>query len=95
MARRIHILPAEYRATVRSRTVADSHAALCNELEHLRAEIKRLDSLNIFKDEKLLDAARFLEDVLRHNKPQSIGQLKRLISRLKGAANREQGGLPE
>ena len=95
MARQIQLLPAEYKSSIRPRTVEDHHAALCRELEHLRAENKRLEGLIAFKDEKLLDTARFLEDVLRENKPQSIDGIKRRISQLKGAVDRERGGLPE
>jgi len=57
VARRIQLLPAEYKSSIRPRTVKDHHAALCRELEHLRAEIKRLEGLVSFKDEKLLDTA--------------------------------------
>lgn len=92
---RIHLLPPEYKATVRHRTVEDAHAAMCTELAHLRAEIKRLEAIVKFKDGVLLHAARFFEDVLRENKPQSIDRVKRLISQLKGASDREQGGLPD
>lgn len=95
MSRRIQILPANYKSDVRPRTDEDRQLALCNELQHLRQEIKRLRGLNAFKDDKLLYAARFLEDVLRENKPQSIEFIKRLISQLKGAVDRIQGGLPE
>ena len=95
MARLVHLLPPEYKSTVRHRTVADAHAALAAELGRLRSEIKRLESVVKFKDGVLLHTARFFEDVLRENKPQSIDRMKRLISQLKGAADREQGGLPE
>jgi hypothetical protein len=95
VARRIHLLPPEYKSSFRPRTVEDRHAALCTELEHLRAEIKRLQGLISFKDERLLDTARFFEDILRENKPQSIDRVKRLISQLKGAVDRYRGGLPE
>jgi hypothetical protein len=93
--RQIHLLPPEYKSSVRPRTVEDQHAALCTELEHLRAEIKRLEGVISFKDEKLIDTARFFEDVLRENKPQSIERIKRLVSQLKGAVERYRGGLPE
>lgn len=94
MARQIQLLPAGYKSSIRPRT-EDHHAALCRELEYLRAELKRLEGLIVFKDETLLDTARFFEDVLRENKPQSIDGIKRRISQLKGAADRERGGLPE
>jgi hypothetical protein len=93
MPRRIQLLPVQYKASFQPRTVEEHHLALCTELEHLRAEIKRLEGLVSFKDEKLLDTARFFEDVLRENKPQSIDRIKRLISQLKGAADRYRGGL--
>ena len=95
MARKIQILPAQYRSTVRARTVEDRHAALVSELSHLRAELKRLEGVIKFKDDMLLRTAVFFENILRSNEPQSIDGIKRLISQLKGAANREQGGLPE
>ncbi len=95
MSRRIQLLPPEYKATVQHRTVEDNHRALCSELARLHAEIKRLESVIKFKDGVLIYAARFFEDVLRDNEFQSIDRLKRLISQLKGAADREQGGLPE
>jgi hypothetical protein len=95
VARRIQFLPPEYKPTVRHRTAEDRRAALCRELEYLRSEIKRLKGLIAFKDEALLDQARFLEEVLANNKRQSIEGLKRRISRVKGAADREQGGLPK
>jgi len=93
VAREIQLLPASYRSTVKHDTVEAQHAAMCRELEHLRSEIKRLQGLIAFKDEKLLYTVRFFEDVLRENKPQSIDFVKRLISQLKGAAERQQGGL--
>jgi ABC-type transporter Mla subunit MlaD len=93
VARHIQLLPPEYKSTARPRTIEDSHAAL--ELERLRSELKRLEGVSAFKDEALLHAIRFFEGVLRENQPQSIGQLKRLVSRLKGAIDRECGGLPE
>ena len=74
---RIQILPPQYKASIQPRTEI---LAFCNELAHLRAEIKRLEGLMAFKDEKLVDTARFFEDVLRENKPQSIDRIKRLIS---------------
>lgn len=93
-AKQIYFLPQEYKRPVRVRTAEDRQAALCNELEYLRSENKRLTGLIAFKDEKLLYVIRFLEDVLRQNKPQSMDFIKRLISRLKGAVDRERGGLP-
>ena len=95
MPRRLQHLPPEYKSTARPRTIEDTHAALCAELERLRLELKRLHGVSAFKDEALLYAVRFFEDVLRENQPQSIGQLKRLVSRLKGAIDHECGGLPE
>ena len=95
MARHLHLLPPEYKSTARPRTIEDTHAALCAELERLRLELKRLQGVMAFKDEALLYAVRFFEDVLRQNQPQSIAQLKRLVSRLKGAVDRDHGGLPE
>lgn len=95
MARHLQLLPPEYKSTARPRTIEDSNAALCTEVGRLRSEVKRLEGVSTFKDEVLLYAARLLEDVLRTNRPQSIGQLKRLVSRLKGAADRDRGGLPE
>ena len=95
MTRKIHVLPPEYKSVARPRTIEDQHAALCAELEHLRAEIKRLEGVISFKDEKLIDTARFFEDILRENKPQSIERVKRFVSQLKGAADRYRGGLPE
>ena len=93
--KRIFLLPPEYKAAAKPRTVEDQHRARATELAHLRAEIKRLESVNKFKDGVLLHAARLLEDVLRYNNPMGIERLKRLVSQLKGAAAREQGGLPE
>ena len=95
MPRRLQLLPSEYKSTARPRTIEDTHAALCAELERLRLELKRLQGVMGFKDQALLYAVRFFEDILRENQPQSIGQLKRLVSRLKGAVDRDQGGLPE
>ena len=95
MPRQIHLLSPEYRSTARPRTAEDRHAALCRELEHLRSELKRLRGVISFKDETLLYTARFFEDILRENKPQSIERVKRLISQLKRAVDRERGGLPE
>jgi hypothetical protein len=95
VARYIQILPPEYRSTARPRTIEDSHAALCTELQRLRSEVKRLEGVAAFKDESLRYAVRFFEDLLRENKPQKIDQVKRLVSRLKGAIDRECGGLPE
>lgn len=95
MPRKIHLLPPEYRSTVRQYTAEDRHAALCRELEYLRSEVKRLESLIRFKDLTLLRTAGFFEEILRDNTPQSIEGLKRRISQLKGAVDREQGGLPE
>ncbi len=94
-AKQIYFLPREYKRPVTARTAEDRQAALCNELEYLRSENKRLTGLIAFKDEKLLDVVRFFEEVLRENKPQNIDFIKRLISRLKGAIDRERGGLPE
>ena len=93
MPRRIQLLPSQYKASIQPRTIEERHLAFCTELAHLRAEVKRLEGLISFKDEKLLDTARFFEDVLRENKPQSIERIKRLISQLKGAADRYRGGL--
>lgn len=93
MARTIRILPSNYKSVVQPRTVEEHHAALCNELQYLREENKRLRSLITFKDGVLLYAARFFEDLLRSNEEQSIDFVKRLISQLKGAADRQQGGL--
>jgi hypothetical protein len=90
---RIQILPPQYKASIQPRTDEERILAFCNELAHLRAEIKRLEGLIAFKDEKLVDTARFFEDVLRENKPQSVDHIKRLISQLKGAADRYRGGL--
>ena len=91
MSRHLQILPPEYKSTARPRTVEESHAALRAELERLRSELKRVEGVSAFKGEALLYAVRFFEDVLRENQPQSIGQLKRLVSRLKGAVDRDQG----
>jgi hypothetical protein len=93
--KRIFLLPPEYKAAVQPRTVEDQHRVRATEIAHLRAEIKRLESVNKFKDGVLLHAAGLLEDVLRYNNPMGIERLKRLVSQLKGAAAREQGGLPE
>jgi hypothetical protein len=93
--RHLQILPPEYKSTARPRTIEDSNAALCVELQRLRSEVKRLEGISAFKDETLVYAARFVEDILRTNQQQSIQQLKRLVSRLKGAVDRDQGGLPE
>jgi len=95
VARSIRLLPTEYKSVARLRTVEDRHAALCSELGHLRAEVKRLEGVIKFKDDVISDQVRFLEGVLRENKEQSIEGMKRRISRLKGALDREQGGLPE
>ena len=92
---RIHLLPTEYKAAVRPVTAEDRHFALCRELEYLRSEIKRLRGVNSFKDETLLYMARLLEDQLREPKPLTIERVNRLISQLKGAVDRERGGLPE
>lgn len=93
MAREIQLLPPTYRSAVKHETLEGRHAALCCELEQLRAEIKRLEKVSEFKSGVLLDTARFFEEILRNNNPQSIEGLKRLVSRLKGAADRQQGGL--
>ena len=69
--------------------------SLCRELGHLKSEIKRLKSIIAFKDRTLLYEVRFLEEVIRDGKPQTMLALRRRISRLKGALDREQGGLPD
>jgi hypothetical protein len=73
--------------------VEDRHRALVAELSHLRSELKRLQSIIKFKDGVLLDQVHFFESVLRENGYQSIEGLKRRISQIKGAMDREQGGL--
>jgi hypothetical protein len=93
MPRRIQILPSQYKASIQPRTIEERNVAFCTELAHLRAEIKRLEGLIAFKDETLIHTARFFEDLLRENEPQSIDRIKRLISQLKGAADRYRGGL--
>jgi len=95
MARRIHLLPPEYKTSVRPVTAEDRHFALCRELEYLRSEIKRLKGINSFKNEMLLYMARLLEDQLREPEPLTFERVKRLISQLKGAVDRERGGLSE
>ena len=95
MARRIQILPPEYKAASQPRTVEERHRSLVAELSYLRSELKRLQGIIKFKDGVLLDQVHFFEAVLRDNGQQSIEGLKRRISRLKGAMDREQGGLPE
>jgi hypothetical protein len=89
----VHLLPREYKAASRSRTVEDRNRSLISELGYLRGELRRLRGVIAFKDQTLLSTARFFEDILRENKPQSIEGLKRWVSRLKGAVDREQGGL--
>ena len=95
MARQVQLLHPEYRSGAQPRTVEDRNRALAAELGHLRAEVKRLESIIKFKDGVLLDQVRFFETILRENEHQSIEGLKRRISQLKGAVDREQGGLPE
>jgi hypothetical protein len=63
MPRRIQILPPEYKSTAQPRTLEDRHAMLCNELGHLRAEIKRLEGLIKYKDGFLLFTAEFFEEI--------------------------------
>jgi hypothetical protein len=94
VAQKIHLLPPQYKPSFRPVTLEDRHAALCRELEYLRSEIKRLKGVNSFKNETLLSMAGILEDQLREPKPLTIERVKRLISQLKGAVDREQGGLP-
>jgi hypothetical protein len=91
---RIQILHPEYKAESKPRTVEERNQALVSELAYLRSEVKRLESVIKFKDGVLLDQVHFFEEVLRENKHQSIEGLKRRISQLKGAMDREQGGLP-
>ena len=93
MPRQVHILHPEYKASLQPRTVEERHRALVAELSYLRSELKRLEAVIKFKDGVLLDQVHFYEAILRENQPQSIEGLKRRISRLKGAIDREQGGL--
>ena len=44
---------------------------MCRELEHLRADNKRLNNLIQLLRGVLLDTARYFEEVLRNNNPQA------------------------
>ena len=91
--KQIYLLPEEYRRPRIRQSGRDREAVLSVELKRLQDEVKRLESLIAFKNGVLLYAVAYFEDVLADNNPQSVEGLRRMVSLLKGAVARIQGGL--
>jgi hypothetical protein len=77
------------------RSAKDRALLLGVEVKHLQGEVKRLEGIIAFKNGVLLWVAAYFEGVLADNNPQSVEGMKRMLSRIKGAVDRQQGGLPE
>ena len=91
----VYLLPEEYRQPPVPQSAEDREAMLRVELKHLQGDIKRLEGIIAFKNGVLLWVAGYFEGVLTDNNPQSVEGMKRMVSRIKGAVDRQQGGLPE